>query len=228
MSDRHVFNGGLISTVRSSIDKQSGVWSIGNAPSSTLYYQAPVYTINTTEIGLDPAPSTQGSNIYNYASRNVSLFYSDAYGTTTHLTRTTADGSYQDLRHITRDNGRVDGSSFLISLNNSKSGWYYNDFLSVKGFEYYGKYSSTNSENQGNISIWGYDGSQWSVIEVFAGSTFAGISASGSPILFTGGAVSIKGIALSTATVSTYMPVNWFVGIFNDSNNYPIQGYTIS
>ena len=228
MSDRHVFNGGLISTVRSSLDKSSGVWSIGNAPSSTFYYKGPVYTINTTEIGHDPAPSTQGSRQYHYASRNVSLFYTDAYGATSHYTRTTSDGGYTDLREMTLDEGRVNSSSFLCNINGNRTGWYYNDFLSVKGFEFYGTYSSRNSESSGTISIWGYDGSTWSVIETYPGSTFSGITASGSPILFTSGAVNIKGIAVSAGSIVNYLPINWFVGIYNDSNNYPIQGYTIS
>lgn len=231
MSDRHVFNGGLISTSRSSLDKQSGVWSVGTAPSSTLYYvepPPPVYTINTSEIGYAPAPDSQGSNEYVYNSRNVKLFYTDSYGTTSHLNQGSSSGSYQDVRQMTKDDGRVNGSSFLCSVANNKTGWLYDDFLPVKGFEYYGHYASANSENQGTYTVWGYDGSSWSSIETFGPATFQGINSTGSPILFAGGSQLIKGIAISTASIYIYMPINWFVGIFNDSNNYPIQGYTIS
>ena len=228
MSDRHVYNGGLISTERSSLTQQSGVWAIGTAPSSTFYYKAPVYTINTSEIAYSPLPDSQGSNQYDYVSRNVTLFYEDSYGTTTHLTQGTTSGSYQDVRQITKDGGRGNSESFLCSNINKKTGWFYDDFIEVKGFEFYGQYGGATSENQGTYTIWGYDGTGWSGIETFAPSTFSGISSSGTPILFSNGVQNIKGIAISTATIYSYLPINWFVGIFNDSNNYPIQGYTIS
>ena len=228
MSDRHIFNGGLISTSRASLSQQSGVWSIGNAPSSTFSYTAPVFTIDTSEIGYSPVPDTQAGGEYIYNTRNVKLFYEDAYGSAAHVSAGTSSGSYIDVRQMTKDDGRVDASSFLVSNANKKTGWYYDDFISVKGFEFYGKYSSANSENQGTYTIWGYDGNSWTTIETFAPATFTGISSSGTPILFTGGAQSLKGIAISTSTIYIYMPINWFVGIFNDSNNYPIQGYTIS
>ena len=228
MSDRHVYNGGLISTQRSTLSQQSGVWAIGTAPSSTFYYKEPVYTINTSEIAYSPVPDSQGSLQYDYVSRNVTLFYEDAYGSQVHATLGASSYGYTDVRNITKDGGRGNSESFIVSNANKKTGWFYDDFIAVKGFEFYGQYASATSENQGTYTIWGFNGAGWQSIEQFSPSTFSGISSSGTPILFSGGVQNIKGIAISTASIYSYLPINWFVGIYNDSNNYPIQGYTIS
>lgn len=204
---------------------QQGTWGL-NLDQYTFVDPTPV----SSDIGW--GHSGQGDNEYTYSSRNLTLFYTDAYGTTDHLTQYTngvGSPAYQDARQIGNTAGGIANSgALLVNVNNSPIGYKWVKNARIKGFKAHGKYSTRTFSNNGTLDILTWDGSEWTVLEEGADITAGGSVDWGTSTIqtyeFTGGNKTCKGLAIQCNSVSTYWAINYFAPI--DANDDIFLGHT--
>ena len=190
---------------------------------------------------IDPTPvststgwahDTPSSNReYVYGSRNLTLFYTDAYGNTEHINQDshrTAQNSYDDARAIGNNDGIDQANAFLVNNSDSKIGYKWQDNARIKGFKAHGKYSSRTFSNNGTLDILTWDGTAWTALEeevdITVGSTVDWGTSTVQTYLFTGGTKACKGLAIQANSVSTYWAINFFAPI--DVNDAVFLGHT--
>lgn len=200
----------------------SGVWQIGNTDEVTTSYTFVNPTPVSTNIGYSHQ-EPDSSNQYIFSSRNLTVFYEDAYGSSAHVALTSGSaGSYTDVRKIGNDNGAANGNSFIVSYSNKKCGYKWVNQANIKGFTANGLYGSRTFSNNGTLDILTWDGSTWSTLESDVDITNGGsINWSGAKqtYLFAGGPVKCKGLAIQANAVSTYWAISFFAPIdVNDAN----------
>ena len=205
-----------------------GVWQ-----QSTVGLNLAQYTFDDpTPVSTDTGYShdePDSNNEYVYSSRNLTIFYEDAYGTTTHLDRTSGvAGSYDDARHIGNNNGIADAHAVLVKANDAKIGYKWVDNARIKGFKAHGKYSTRTFSNNGTLDILAWDGSIWSTVEANVDITAGGTVDWGTSTIqtynFVNGSVVCKGLAVQCNDFTTYWPVNYFAPI--DVNDAIFLGHT--
>lgn len=170
-------------------------------------------------------------NEYVYSSRNLTLFYTDSYGTTDHINQYTngvGSPAYQDARQIGNNDGIANSYALLVNQNNSPIGYKWEKNARIKGFKGHGKYSTRTFSNNGTLDILTWDGTNWTMLEeavdITASSTVDWGTGTVQTYTFTGGAVTCKGLAIQCNNVSTYWAVNYFAPI--DINNAVFLGHT--
>lgn len=205
-----------------------GIWQ-----QSTFGLNLDQYTfIDPTPVSTDIGYSHNEPDVdneYLYNSRNLTVFYTDAYGTTTHTEQSSGTpGSYTDVRHIGNNLGIADAQSFLVSNSNSKLGYKWEDNARIKGFKAHGKYSSRTFSNNGTLDILTWDGTEWTELESDVDITNGGTVDWGTSTIqtynFVGGNVICKGLAIQANSVSTYWAINYFAPI--DANDTVFLGHT--
>lgn len=217
MSVLHFQNGGIVGGGERNLTQTSGVWKIGprESPMKSLWLQ--VASTFSTALSF-PIPTSQGNNSYYFSSRKLSIFYTDAYGTVTHINQNTASAaSYTDARHIANDDGSGgSGTTLLVNNANSQTGYIYDEFVLVKGVRFYGTYSSATLQNQGPIIISTWDGSSWTDRASIAGNSSMN-TAPGYTHTFSS-AITCKGVSIRPGSISTYCPISYFAGIDGTTN----------
>ena len=205
-----------------------GVWQQSTFGLDLDQYEFIDPTPVSTDIGYSH-DEPDSSNEYVYGSRNLTVFYTDSYGTTTHVAQTSGTkGSYTDARLIGNNNGIANADSFLVNNNNSKVGYKWENNARIKGFKAHGKYSSRTFSNSGTIDILTWDGTDWTILEEDVDITSNGTVDWGTSTVqtynFTGGNVICKGLAIQNNAVSTYWTINYFAPI--DLNDAVFLGHT--
>ena len=228
MSAIHHFNKGVIGPYQYSSEittpTTTGVFQRGSTDNPIFTDPTPV----STEIGYSHS-EPDSNRRYVYPSRNLTVFYSDAYGTTQHINLTSGSpGSYTDVRHIGNDRGSfANSNAFLVNINNSPVGYTWVKPARIKGFEAHGKYSSRTFSNNGTLDIFYYDAanSTWVLLEnnanIFGNADWGSTVRSYN---FANGPVSCTGIKIQANSVSQYWAVSWFAPI--DANNQIFLGHT--
>lgn len=213
----HFDNGGVIGPTRSLTDN-SGAWKIG--PRGLVFFQAA--TPISTALGF-PAPTSQGSREYYFASRKMTLFYDDMYSTTSHITLSSGAASYTDVRHMANNDGSGDASNTcLASYSGSYVGYKFDLAVVFNGWRAYGNYAGIPLSGQGNLTVETWDGTNWTVRSVFVnGGSSAPNSSPGLTVNFDS-PVLARGIRIKHATTLTYCPWSYFVGL--DTTGNPILG----
>lgn len=221
MGRLHFENGGRLGGALRGLADTSGIWQLGSQPAPYLDLIPTGSLTISTALGF-PAPTSQGSNSYYFASRKLSIFYTDAYGTVTHINQTEGSASYTDVRHIANDDGQGSGTNtFLVSSAGSNTGYIYDAFVLLSGARFYGTYSSVTLENQGSQIISTFDGTSWT-----DRATIPGVAAMNSQPGFThtfAAPILAKGIRIRPTSISTYCPLSFFAGI-NAIDNTVVLG----
>jgi len=231
MGSAHTGNQGYIGK---SIDREFsigpgyGVWQQSTIGLNLENYNFVDPTPISTDLGgSHDEPDTNRE--YIYGSRNIRIFYTDAYGTTTHIDQTsgTTPTSYTDARLIGISSDAV-GTSFLVNNNDSKVGYKWTRDARIKGFQAHGQYSSTTFTNQGSLDVLTWDGTTWTELETAIDVTAGGALNWGTSTIqqynFVGGAVVCKGLAIQANNIVTYWPIGFFAPI--DVNNNRFLGHT--
>lgn len=210
----HFDNGGVIGPARAA-GNLSGAWKIG--PRGLPLSQGA--TAISTALSF-PSPTSQGSREYYFASRKMTLFYDDMYGTTSHITLTSVANSYTDVRHMANDDGAGDGSNTcLASYSGSYVGYKFDLPIIINGWRAYGSYAGIPLSGQGNLTVETWDGTTWTVRSVFVnGGSSINDSAPGLTVTF-GLPVLARGIRIKHTTTSTYCPWSFFVGLDLSGNS---------
>lgn len=205
-----------------------GVWQQSTFGLDIAQYDFSDPTPVSTSIGWSH-DEPDSNNEYVYSSRNLTVFYEDAYGTTTHINQVSGtQGSYTDVRNIGNDNGIANSEALLVNNNNKKCGYKWQSFARIKGFKAHGKYSARTFSNNGTIDILTWDGSNWTMLEGDVDITNGGTVDWGTSTIqtytFAAGVANCKGLAIQCNSVSTYWAVNFFAPI--DANDAIFLGHT--
>lgn len=229
----HTGNQGYIGKKVERTDGQGptyGIWQTTSYSLNLNQYEFTDPTPVSTDLGwAHDTPSS--NNEYVYGSRNIRIFYEDAYGTTTHIDQdayTNGQNSYTDARAIGNTAGGIaDSGALLVSLNDSKVGYKWTDSAYIKGFKAHGKYSTRTFSNNGDVTIYTWDGSTWSTLETVdlsEGGTVDWGTATIRTYNFTNGQVLCKGLAMSVDDITNYWAINYMAPI--DRNNAVFLGHT--
>ena len=165
------------------------------------------------------ACSTAGIREYYQTANGTSIFYTDAYGTTSHITQGSGSASYTDVRMIGNNNGYNTAYSFLISNTYSPVGWRYDVSMTLTGFFLHGIYGSSTVDGQGDLIIktWNRSTDTWTTHETVTSGASGTTFDAANPVLHTfanGNAVSVDGISIETAAIGgAYFPVCYFAGV---------------
>ena len=208
-----------------------GVWQHGSYGLNLSQYEFTDPTPVSTDLGWShDTPSS--NNEYVYGSRNIRIFYTDAYGTTTHFDQDSylnGQNSYTDARAIgNTTSGIANAGALLVSNNNSKVGYKWVKSAYIKGFKAHGKYASRTFSNNGDLTIYTWDGSSWSTLESGVDISEEGTVDWGTSTIrtynFVNGSVLCKGVAFSVDSISNYWAINYLAPI--DRNNAVFLGHT--
>tara|TARA_Y100000589_G_scaffold313083_1_gene334052 strand:- start:112 stop:810 length:699 start_codon:yes stop_codon:yes gene_type:complete len=206
-----------------------GVWQQSTFGLNIAQYSFVDPTPASTDIGWVHDEPDSG-NEYVYSSRNLTVFYTDSYGTTTHINQyTNGSGSYPDARNVGNTQGGINNAgAFLVNNNNSKFGYKWVDTARIKGFKAHGKYGSRTFSNNGTLDILTWNGATWTMLEQDVDITNGGTVDWGTSTIqtynFLGGVVNCKGLAVQANSVSTYWAINYFAPI--DLNDNVFLGHT--
>jgi len=230
MSNIHHKNRGIIGAYdppEAGSGNTSGVWQVGGTDDVTLTYVFNDPTPVSTDIGWSHDEPDSGKK-YNYGTRNLTVFYEDAYGTTTHIAQTSGTkGGYTDPRQMGNDDGAANANSFIVSNSNKKCGYKWVSQANIKGFTANGLYGGRSFSNNGTLDILTWDGSAWSMLEEDVDITESGTidwSGAKKTYLFAGGPKKCKGLAIQANSVSTYWAISYFAPI--DVNDAIFLGHT--
>jgi hypothetical protein len=213
--------------------------TVGEGPSYGIWQQS-TFGLDLNQYTLiDPTPVStdigyshdepDANNEYEYSARNLTVFYTDSYGTTTHVNQGSGTkGGYTDPRLIGNNSGIANGDAFLVNNSDSKVGYKWVDTARIKGFKAHGKYSTRTFSNNGTLDILTWDGTDWTVLEDSVDITVSGTVDWGTSTVqtyeFVSGSVLCKGLAIQANSVSTYWAINYFAPI--DANDAVFLGHT--
>lgn len=224
MSAVHHFNQGIIGpNNQAQYPDAGGVWNISNASWEGFVNPTPV----SSDLGWSHDEPDSG-NEYTYSGRNLTVFYTDSYGTTTHVDQGTGTkGSYTDARQIGNNQGNANSNTLLVNYNNSKVGYKWSQSAKIIGFKANGKYSTRTFSNNGTLDILTWDGAQWteyiSDVDISEGGTIDW--GENTPKQYTFATPKIcKGLAIQCNNVSTYWTISYFAPLIE--NNVIFLGHT--